>query len=86
MIFVVKKAFTRFWVKARSVSRGGGFNVRRENDLGDTSDRRIHDVYSVILLPFVCDDPFGEDPLLPEAFQNEENGIYGTSQKGVKRG
>jgi hypothetical protein len=57
VIFVVIKTFTKSRVKARGVSSGGGCNVRRENDLGNTSDRRIHDVYSVILLPFVCDDP-----------------------------
>lgn len=64
---------------------GGEFDVRWKNDLGNTSDRWVHNVYFVILFPVIDDDPVGEDSLLQKPLQDEEKGIYGTNQKGVER-
>jgi len=46
---------------------GGRLNVCRENNLGNSSDRRFHNVYLTVLFSYIDRGLFGAADVLPEA-------------------
>ncbi len=59
--------------------------VCREDNLGDISDRWLHNVYFIIVLYPIGDDSFRKDPLLQKTLQNKKSRIYDKNRKSLKK-
>ena len=66
-------------------SEGGTLNVCRKNNVGNSSDRRFHDVHITILLFPICFYSFRKDHLLRKAIQDQKAGVYDKDSKSLKR-
>jgi hypothetical protein len=64
------KEETKEITKAVSLE-GGRLNVRRKNNVGNTSDRRFHDVYFNILFRLIHRNLFRKNHLLQKTMQNQ---------------
>jgi len=64
---------------------GGTLNVCRKNNLGNRSDRWVHDVYPALLLFFICHHLFRKDHLLQKEIQDQKAGVYDKDSKSFKR-
>jgi hypothetical protein len=61
---ILNQSWTGFGNRNKESFKGGQLNVCREDDLGNTSNGWLYNVYLALLLFFIFDHPFGEDHIL----------------------
>ena len=80
-----KKSSVPYGLKGNVFSEGRSLDVCREDNLGDTSDRWVHNVYPVILFLLIGYDFFRKDHLLQKTVKEKKIRIYDPHQKGTEK-